>query len=322
MKQDILNDFEKMSSIEMSFSENESLSPVVDIIKDNITKAHHTILYGPPGTGKTHMILDVLRELEVEGKVGQKKVIQFHSQYTYQDFIEGYRYEKGQFEYKKGVLLEFSEEVTEEKIGVLFIDEINRADLSSVFGELLFLLDSGIDEEKEIRLPLSNSNYSLPKNLVIIGSMNSADKNISLIDLALRRRFEFVFVPPSVEVLEKILSKKDIADGFCCREYIDFFRVINTRILVHPLLGKNLTLGSSMFVSKDKELNYNNVTRNFNSAILPQIEMYFGAENYSEIAKLLNTVIANNIRYGRRSSIEEIKKLINILANSDEELLF
>lgn len=322
MKQDTLNDFEQMSSTGIDISGSESVLSVIDIIKDNIIKARHTILYGPPGTGKTHMILDILRYLEIEGEVGQKKVIQFHSQYTYQDFIEGYRYEKGQFEYKKGILLEFSEEVTDEKIGVLFIDEINRADLSSVFGELLFLLDSGIDEKKEIRLPLGKFNYSLPKNLVIIGSMNSADKNISLIDLALRRRFEFVFIPPSVEILEEILSKKDIADDFCCREYIDFFRVINTRILVHPLLGKNLTLGSSMFVSKDKELNYNNITRNFNSAILPQIEMYFGAENHSEVAKLLNTVIANNIRYGKMSSVEEIKKLINILANSDEELLF
>lgn len=322
MKQDTLNDFEQMSTTGIDVSKNESLLPVIDIIKDNVIKSRHTILYGPPGTGKTHMILDVLRQLEVEGKVGQKKVIQFHSQYTYQDFIEGYRYEKGQFQYKEGVLLEFSKNITDGEIGVLFIDEINRADLSSVFGELLFLLDSGVDEKKEIMLPLSNSSYSLPNNLVIIGSMNSADKNISLIDLALRRRFEFIFIPPSVEILKKILSNKDIADDFCCREYTDFFRVINTRILVHPLLGKNLTLGSSMFVSKDKELNYNNITRNFNSAILPQIETYFGAENYSEIAKLLNTVIANNIRYGKRSSVDEVKKLINILANSDEELLF
>lgn len=318
----VIDDFKDMSDFQVTVKGN-SIS-IEDTISENIKAGANMVLYGPPGTGKTHTVLSQINLLKEQNIVGEILIIQFHPQYTYQDFIEGYTFDGSSFQYKPGVLLKFcdSDQVknNEDKLHILYIDEINRADLASVFGELLYLLDR--DESKKVILPLKGREFSLPKNILIIGSMNSADKSISLIDYALRRRFDFIFVPPSLAGFNKIIETKKLDDTFDIKKYSRFFQVLNSRILRHPLLGKNMTLGHSMFFSKQENISNESIYKAITSGVLTQIESYLGAENFPEISQILSPHIAKNIMYGKSSSLEEIMNLIDIVASSEEEVLF
>lgn len=318
----VIDDFKDMSDFQVTVKGN-SIS-IEDTISENIKLGTNMVLYGPPGTGKTHTVLSQINLLKEQNIVGEVLIIQFHPQYTYQDFIEGYKFDGSSFQYTPGVLLKFcdSDQVknNEDKLHILYIDEINRADLASVFGELLYLLDR--DESKKVILPLNGREFSLPKNIVIIGSMNSADKSISLIDYALRRRFDFIFVPPSLSGFNKIIETKKINDTFDINKYSRFFQVLNSRILRHPLLGKNMTLGHSMFFSTQENISNDSIYKAINSGVLTQIESYLGAENFPEISQILSPHIAKNLMYGKPSSLEEIMNLIDIVASSEEEVLF
>ena len=176
------------------------------------------IFQGPPGTGKTYVAQKLANHLaRSEERV---TLVQFHPSYAYEDFVQGFRPRTGEdgqprFELKDGPLLQTAkraEEEPEEK-HFLIIDEINRGQLSKVLGELYFLLEY---RDKEMRLQYSDKPFSLPSNLYIIGTMNTADRSIALVDAALRRRFYFVeFHPddkPVKGVLRRWLEANDMTD--------------------------------------------------------------------------------------------------------------
>src|SRR5205823_437816 len=128
---------------------------------------------------------------------------------------------------------------------ILVIDEINRANLPKVFGELIYSLEYR-DEEKAVTLPYTQESFSIPLNLWIIGTMNSADRSIALIDYALRRRFYFVELMPDVEILERFLTKNSIKLD---KEHIkNFFNFINSAISNDERLGRHFQLGHSHFM--------------------------------------------------------------------------
>lgn len=314
----LIDEFNNMS--EFTVARKEESVFLGDSLLENINSGINTVLYGPPGTGKTYTALSKINELKETGAVGELLVIQFHPQYTYQDFIEGYKFDGQSFQYKKGVFLDFCDKAHSDKLNIIYIDEINRADLSSVFGELLYLLDR--DTNKKVLLPLSGREFYLPDNIIIVGSMNSSDKSISLIDFALRRRFDFIFVPPSLDGFNNLVLTKKVDNNFDIEKYARFFQVINSRILRHPLLGKNMTLGHSMFFSKNDVICNDSVFKALVSSVLPQIESYLGAENFSEISHILNPDIARNIMYGKSNTLEEVNHLIDIVASSEEEVIF
>ena len=153
------------------------------------------IFYGPPGTGKTYVAREFAKT--VAGRLGAVQLVQFHPSYAYEDFVEGYRPSglKGglpNFEVRNGPLRRLADRAREsesEAIHVLIIDEINRGNLAKVFGELYFLLEY---RDEPITLQYSDDEFQLPENLWIIATMNTADRTISLLDAALRRRFHFV----------------------------------------------------------------------------------------------------------------------------------
>ena len=155
------------------------------------------IFQGPPGTGKTH-VAQALAEC-LAGSPDRVRIVQFHPSYAYEDFVQGFRptLERGShgFKLKDGPLREMARRAREadDETHVLVIDEINRGNLSKVFGELYFLLEY---RDVEMRLQYSDEPFSLPENLWIIGTMNTADRSIALVDLALRRRFHFVEFHP------------------------------------------------------------------------------------------------------------------------------
>ncbi len=168
------------------------------------------IFQGPPGTGKTYLARELTKCLAGSNE-GRVRLVQFHPSYSYEDFIQGYRptLKDGQagFELRDGPLLEMAElaRKSDEK-HFLVIDEINRGNLSKILGELYFLLEYR-DEDIRLQYAKKNKLFFLPPNLYIIGTMNTADRSIALVDLALRRRFHFVEFHPDKSPIEGLLGR-------------------------------------------------------------------------------------------------------------------
>ena len=183
-------------------------------IDELLDDKRQVILQGPPGTGKTYVAQKLAGCLA--GAPERVRLVQFHPSYAYEDFVQGFRptLNDGQpgFELTKGPLLDAAADAYAEpdQKHFLVIDEINRGNLSKVFGELYYLLEYR-DHEMRLQYSPSSTRFSLPKNLYIIGTMNTADRSIALVDLALRRRFHFVEFhpdkPPVKGLLERWLDK-------------------------------------------------------------------------------------------------------------------
>ena len=185
------------------------------------------IFQGPPGTGKTYVAQELAQRLA--GADRRVTLVQFHPSYAYEDFVQGYRpdlSDAGQpiFKLKPGPLLLAAEAARAESEAkhFLVIDEINRGNLAKVFGELYFLLEY---RERKMRLQYSDTPLSLPDNLYIIGTMNTADRSIALVDLALRRRFHFVDFhpddPPIKGLLRRWLAKNGAEDMAWVADVVD-----------------------------------------------------------------------------------------------------
>ena len=183
--------------------------PELAKIADLLWERKQIILYGPPGTGKTYLARELARHLTDDGAV---KLVQFHPSYTYEDFFEGFRPEPGgsgtlTFTLRAGPFRDFAEVAGANPTTayILIIDEINRANLAKVFGELYFLLEY---RDESISLQYSpDKEFTLPQNLFIIGTMNTADRSIARIDTAMRRRFAFVELDPRIPPVEGLLSR-------------------------------------------------------------------------------------------------------------------
>ncbi len=187
------------------------------------------IFQGPPGTGKTFVAQELATYLA--GSEERVRLVQFHPSYAYEDFVQGFRPKKDKetkqlgFSLTDGPLVDLAEQASEEsdQKHILVIDEINRGNLSKVFGELYFLLEY---RNKKMRLQYSGAEetdtdadasdvpndsdagmFSLPSNLYIIGTMNTADRSIALVDLALRRRFHFVEFHPGKDPIKGLLGR-------------------------------------------------------------------------------------------------------------------
>ena len=182
-------------------------------IKDLLEEKRQVIFQGPPGTGKTYVARELARFLASGDANADNRVtlVQFHPSYAYEDFVQGFRPKPsadGQvsFYLRNGPLLRAAERAQDEPAAkhYLIIDEINRGNLAAVFGELYFLLEY---RDERINLQYSDAGFSLPENLFILGTMNTADRSIALVDLALRRRFYFVEFYPDKEPVKGVLRR-------------------------------------------------------------------------------------------------------------------
>ena len=174
-----------------------------------IARKGQAIFYGPPGTGKTFMAEKMAQHL-IGGGDGFTELIQFHPAYAYEDFMQGIRpftrHNAIHYEMTPGRFMQFCDQARQrDGRCVLIIDEINRANLASVFGELMYLL-----EYRDQDIPLSGGGrFSIPPNIRILGTMNTADRSIALVDHALRRRFAFIHLPPNYDVLRRFHQDRD-----------------------------------------------------------------------------------------------------------------
>ena len=189
---------------ELFFEDVEHLRRIEQLLEEK----RQVIFQGPPGTGKTY-VARALAEC-LAGAKSRVRLVQFHPSYAYEDFVQGYRpmLVEGRpgFVLKDGPLVEMAERAREapDQKHFLVIDEINRGNLSKVLGELYFLLEY---RDEKMRLQYSDTDFSLPPNLYIIGTMNTADRSIALVDLALRRRFSFVEFYPDKTPVEGLLRR-------------------------------------------------------------------------------------------------------------------
>jgi len=248
----------------------------LDEFIDLLNEKPQVILYGPPGTGKTFLAQEVAEALAGPERV---TLVQFHPSYSYEDFFEGYRPTPSA---EGGIALAlvpgpFRKVVDAARANpsephFLIIDEINRANLAKVFGELYFLLEY---RERSIQLLYSSGDdaaaFSLPENVFVIGTMNTADRSIALVDAAMRRRFLFHSLHPEEQRLDEVLRAWLGARGLP-EERADLLVELNRRI---P--DKDFKLGPSYLMTSAVE-HESGLDRIWRSAILPLLEEYHVAD--------------------------------------------
>ncbi len=273
--------------------------------KPEVKHPRNQILYGPPGTGKTYQavnralaIIDATKVRERrEGDIerfrelrdsGQIAMVTFHQSYAYEDFIEGIRPVLGgeaggpiRYELLDGIFKRIAKLATDgkEKRFVLIIDEINRGNIAKIFGELITLIEDsrrlGAEDATKVTLPYSKEPFGVPDNLYLIGTMNTADRSIQLLDTALRRRFTFVEMMPEPE---NPLISKDV-EGVKCQEML---KAMNGRITA--LLDREHQIGHTYLlkVNTMEKLSYT-----FQNRIFPLLQEYF-FDDWSKIRAVLN----------------------------------
>ena len=248
-----------------------------DSIVSILSKKKNIILEGAPGVGKTLMAKRLA--YSIIGKKDQNKVklIQFHQSYSYEDFVEGYRPVDNGFKLEQGIFYKLCKkaEANPTENYYLIIDEINRGNLSKIFGELLMLIES--DKRGEhLTLAYSEENFSVPENLYIIGLMNTADRSLALIDYALRRRFSFIRIEPAFESEKFIKAFNEKFDNNF-NNVIEIIKKINEAIEQDKSLGAGFKIGHSYFCPnlKDRKGNKKDIEDIIIYEILPLLEEYW-----------------------------------------------
>ncbi len=229
-----------------------------------IERKGQAILYGPPGTGKTYLAEHLARHL-IGGGDGFKELVQFHPAYAYEDFMQGIRPESegAQLSYpmKPGRFLDFCRRAEGRETCVLIIDEINRANLARVFGELMYLLEY---RAQTIRLAGDGAPFTIPANVRLIGTMNTADRSIALVDHALRRRFAFIRLWPTYDLLRRFHEQHDTS--FPVEGLIGVLQTLNQRI------EENYQIGITFFLHENLGVEIEDIWR---MEIEPYLEEYF-----------------------------------------------
>jgi MoxR-like ATPase len=238
-------------------------------IEELLEDKKQVIFYGPPGAGKTYVALKLAEALGGGAEeVSSVEVVQFHPSYAYEDFVEGFRpTEDGAFKLRRGKLLSIADRAIQnpDKKFFLIIDEINRGNVAKVFGEMYFLLEY---RDRDIQLQYSDEPFRMPENLYFIGTMNSADRSIGLIDSALRRRFHFVSFYPTEDVMKNLLRdwlEKNAPSVSWIATAVDNAN----RELGNP----DFAIGPSHFMKKD--LTEDLARKIWRRSIIPYVEDFF-----------------------------------------------
>jgi len=274
------------------------------------------VFYGPPGTGKTYTAKQFAHwwlneQPGVDPHVSQLETVTFHPSFAYEDFIEGLSVDSDgdtvTYDEEPGVFLEFADRARQAYYAaddgdepdryVLIIDEINRGNLAQIFGELITALevDKREDQSNETVISLSHSGeaFTIPPNLYLIGTMNTADRSIALVDAALRRRFRFLSFPPDLDIVRTeygydswdavATDVTTTGDTMLRARTIIGVHQLNAKIRAEPDLGRGKQIGHSFLFGLDDTADIVNTWR---FEILPLLEEYFFGQ-YSRIRDIL-----------------------------------
>lgn len=326
----ILNKYGKPKSLEELFQITNTMLTIGEDKQENHkskTTLKYTnddaplnqILYGSPGTGKTYSTIDkALEILEVNTKAmsrqdrkdefekyrknKQIEFVTFHQSYGYEEFVEGIKpltdeNKNVYYEVTNGIFKELCKRAQEsQEKHILIIDEINRGNISKIFGELITLIEPskriGEKEELRVELPYSTSSgngekelFGVPNNLYIIGTMNTADRSITSLDTALRRRFEFVEMMPESSKLSEIKVLQEGSETEINLSTI--LEIINKRI--EFLYDREKTIGHAFFLKDEEQtsLDITELKSIFQNKIIPLLQEYF-YNDYAQIRAVLN----------------------------------
>ena len=284
----------------------------------------NTIFYGPPGTGKTYRTMSrsificdgeepsddeiPVRYAELV-KDGRIKFITFHQSYGYEEFVEGIRpeiiNEQVHFKVQDGILKDIVKSIDSSSLGensnselnyVLIIDEINRANISKVLGELITLLEEdkrrGAENELTVTLPYSKNEFTLPRNLFIVGTMNTADRSIALLDTALRRRFYFENVSPDPQLLNEAKQRTDV-------DLPTLLIKLNEQLEI--MVGRDHLIGHAWLMNVKDRNHLDNVMRN---KIIPLITEYF-YEDWNKVWLILGKEFIEKRKLELRAAVKK-----------------
>jgi len=256
-------------------------------LRELIETRKNVVLQGPPGVGKTYIAKKMAYSILGKKDSGKILNIQFHPNYSCDEFIEGFRPDDiGIYKYRQGCFKEFCNQARNDKSNKYFllIDEINRGDVIKIFGDTFMLLEPDKrGKENYVELPASKERFYIPNNLYIIGTMNIADKEQSMSDYAVRRRFSFYNIRP---LFDNENFKKEYQKNLLVTKVVDKVKEINEE------LDDARKIGHCYFcnIQSDKEL-----IRNVKYDLIPLVEEYF-----------------KNDKYLRRKIVDELKKAIEI----------
>ena len=226
----------------------EKYDKLVTVLK----RKKNIILQGAPGVGKTFLAKRLAYSIMGEKDDERINFIQFHQNYSYEDFVMGYKPIEEGFKLKYGIFYNFCQKATKnpDKDYFFIIDEINRGNLSKIFGELLMLIEADYRDEKAT-LAYTGSDFSVPKNLHIIGMMNIADRSLAMIDYALRRRFSFFDIEPAFDSEGFSNYQKEFSNK-TFNELIEKIKKLNEAITQDQSLGKGFCIGHSYFCNAEE----------------------------------------------------------------------
>ncbi len=284
--QEILIDaYTKSDFIDEVYMDEESYNKLVALVK----KKKNVILQGAPGVGKTFVAQRLAYSMMGVKDSNRVMMVQFHQSYSYEDFIMGFRPSGNGFELKCGAFYNFCKKAENDIKNEYFfiIDEINRGNMSKIFGELFMLIESD-KRGKKLQLLYSDEMFSVPSNVYIIGMMNTADRSLAMLDYALRRRFAFYKMKPSFDM-----------EGFnkyrmrCASEKFDSLincvKNLNAAIEADESLGEGFCIGHSYFCNLDEDIDMN-LSDIVEFELIPLLKEYW----FDEPAKVKTWI--NNLR--------------------------
>lgn len=279
---DTSEDVEEVEKLYSSYTKSDFLDDVFmseeeyEKLKTILNYKKNVILQGAPGVGKTYTAKRLAYSLMGEKNIERVKMVQFHQSYSYEDFIMGFRPSDNGFELRKGAFYHFCKKAEPDASNDYFfiIDEINRGNLSKIFGELFMLIEND-KRGASLQLVYSDEKFSIPENLYIIGMMNTADRSLAMLDYALRRRFAFFELQPGFDTdgfktYQAIINNRKLDDLIACVKNLNF------AIVADESLGEGFCIGHSYFCNLTPESVNNQVISNIvEYELIPLLKEYW-----------------------------------------------